>query len=76
MVPGPNYPRPLTVDSGGRWYPSLTTLADGRVLITSGVTVGGAFHSRVCACARVHARAYECVLVGPGCGGKGGVQGV
>ena len=40
MVAGPNYPNnPRKVDSisGGRWYPSVLTMPDGRVMITSGV---------------------------------------
>ena len=41
MTPGPLYPQPITADSGGRWYPSMTTLPDGRVHFCAGVTVSG-----------------------------------
>lgn len=44
MKPGPHYPNyPAKIDgsSGGRWYPSMLTLADGSVLITGGVTRSG-----------------------------------
>lgn len=36
-----NNPSPCDDNAGGRWYPSLTTLPDAQVLITSGVVVGG-----------------------------------